>query len=191
LFWATYKATVRRQGVYSGASGPRDFNQDLFDPISRNLATGWERAFQRRLPTILESFAKDTAVRLQRFHQAAKARAEQRHTNITGLVTLSNQILAHMRTVQGIPITIRSKVTELQREANRQFTPVICDAMMKAYTICTDEHGPGSYARMKEAMLNHVDYTRHSMFRQATKVVKGQLEAMCRSVMQVRIHPLP
>lgn len=40
MYWATYKATVRRQGVYSGASGPRDFNQELFDPISRDLATG-------------------------------------------------------------------------------------------------------------------------------------------------------
>lgn len=40
LYWATYKATVRRQGVYSGASGPRDFNQELFEPISKDLATG-------------------------------------------------------------------------------------------------------------------------------------------------------
>ncbi|KAI1132388.1 hypothetical protein F5Y10DRAFT_231071 [Nemania abortiva] len=183
LFWATYKATVRRQGVYSGASGPRDFNQDLFDPISRNLATGWERAFQRRLPAILESFAKETGVKLQQFHQAAKARAEQRHTNITGLVTLSSQILAHIRTVHGLPAVVRAKITELQREASRQFTPVICDAMANAYTICTNEHGQGSYARMKDAMINHVDTTRHSMFRQATEVVKGQLETMCRSVM--------
>lgn len=27
LYWATYKATVRKDGVYSGASGPRNFNQ--------------------------------------------------------------------------------------------------------------------------------------------------------------------
>ncbi|KAI0103234.1 hypothetical protein GGR51DRAFT_525139 [Nemania sp. FL0031] len=183
LFWATYKATVRRQGVYSGASGPRDFNQELFDPISRNLATGWERAFQRRLPAILETFAKETAVKLQQFHQAAKARAEQRHTNITGLVTLSSQILAHIRTVQELPAIIRSNVTELQREASRQFTPVICNAMTEAYTTCTNEHGQGSYARMKEAMINHVDYTRHSMFLQAAEVVRGQLDTMCRAVM--------
>jgi hypothetical protein len=29
LVWATYKATVRRDGVYTGASGFRDFNSDL------------------------------------------------------------------------------------------------------------------------------------------------------------------
>ncbi|KAI0456489.1 hypothetical protein F5B21DRAFT_467908 [Xylaria acuta] len=179
LFWATYKATVRRQGVYSGASGPRDFNQDLFDPISRNLATGWERAFQHRLPALLKSFADEATAKLQQFHQTAKARAEQQHTNVTGLATLSNQILAHERTVQALPATIRDKVTELQREANRQFTPVICEAMTDAYDICTNEHGQGSYARMKHAMVSHVEIVRGSMFHDAAEVVKEQLEAMC------------
>lgn len=184
LFWATYKATVRRQGVYSGASGPRDFNQELFDPVSRNLATGWERAFQRRLPAILNEFSTKASAKLQEFHQSAKARAEQRHTNMTGLVILSNQILAHIRTVKALPATMCSKITEAQREASRQFTPVICNAMMDAYTICTNEHGSGSYARMKEAMANHVDITRHSMFGEAYKVVRGQLEVMCRAMQQ-------
>ncbi|KAI0402774.1 hypothetical protein F4802DRAFT_574370 [Xylaria palmicola] len=187
LFWATYKATVRRQGVYSGASGPRDFNQELFDPISRNLATGWERAFQRRLPAILTNFAKEATVKLKEFHEAAKARAEQRRTSAASLLTLSTQILAQMRTIQALPGTVSAKVTEAQREANREFTPVICEAMTRAYTICTNEYGAGSYARMKEAMLDHVDDARNSMFRDATDVVRGQLDVMCRSVMHVRI----
>lgn len=182
LFWATYKATVRRQGVYSGASGPRDFNQELFDPISKNLATGWERAFQRRLPAILKDFAAKASAKLRDFHESAKARAEQRLTNVTSLVILSNQIMAHVRTLLALPATISSDITDVQREASRQFTPVICNAMMDAYTICTEEYGPGSYARMKEAMANHVDITRHSMFGAAYKLVRGQLEVMCRAV---------
>jgi hypothetical protein len=36
--WATYKATVRRNGVYSGAAGPQDFQQELWNPISTHLA---------------------------------------------------------------------------------------------------------------------------------------------------------
>ncbi|KAI0470344.1 hypothetical protein F4859DRAFT_522828 [Xylaria cf. heliscus] len=182
LFWATYKATVRRQGVYSGASGPRDFNQDLFDPISRNLASGWERAFQRRLPTSFKAFANEVILKLQEFHQAAKARAEQHHTNVTGLVTLSSQILAHERTVQALPAAIGEKVTQLQREASRQFTPVIRDVMTEAYEICANESGQGSYARMKSAMIDHVEIVRGSMFHDATDVVKKELETMCRSV---------
>ncbi|KAI8631989.1 hypothetical protein F5Y19DRAFT_382458 [Xylariaceae sp. FL1651] len=182
LFWATYKATVRRMGVYSGASGPRDFNQDLFDPISRVLATRWERAFQRRLPAILDGFAKESTTKLQQFHQAAKARAEQHHNNVTSLITLSNQMTVHVRTLQAMPATVRAKITELQREASRGFTPVICEVMTNAYNTCTTESGPGSYARMKAAMATHVDNARHSMFRQATDSVKGRLQDMCRSV---------
>lgn len=191
LYWSTYKATVRRQGVYSGASGPRDFNQELFDPISRNLATGWERAFQYRLPTLLKSFADEMTVKLQQFHQAAKARAEQHHTNVAGLVTLSSQILAHERTVQALPAAINQKVTELQREANREFTPVICQVMADAYEICANEHGTGSYARMKDAMINHVEIVRGTMFHDATEAVRARLSEMCRSVMEVSTSFFP
>ncbi|KAI0964750.1 hypothetical protein F4678DRAFT_486458 [Xylaria arbuscula] len=184
LFWATYKATVRRQGVYSGASGPRDFNQELFDPISRNLATGWERAFQRCLPSILNVFAKEVANKLRHFHQTAKARAERRRINATGVITLSSQIQTHIRTVESLPESARQTITERQRDASRQFTPTITAAMNDAYTICTNEYGPGSYARMKESMADHVETTRHSMFNDATEVVKEALQEMCLSVME-------
>ncbi|KAI1502359.1 hypothetical protein F5X99DRAFT_379222 [Biscogniauxia marginata] len=182
LFWATYRATVRRNGVYSGASGPRDFNQELFEPISCNLANEWERAFQRRLPSILTNFAKETNASLLKFKQAAETRAEQRLTNPAGLLTLSNQILAHMRTLEELPTTLRTGITDLQREASRQFTPVICNAMMHAYEVCTNESGAGSYARMKLAMEEHVEEVRHTMFLDATDTVKMQLQAMCRAV---------
>ncbi|KAI0188385.1 hypothetical protein EV127DRAFT_368349 [Xylaria flabelliformis] len=184
LCWSTYKATVRRQGAFAGLNGVRDFNRELFDPIYRNLATGWERAFNNRLPAHLASLANEMTVKLQQFHQAAKARAEQHRANISGLVTLSSQILAHARTIQALPATIREKVTALQREANREFTPVIRDAMEDAYDFCSNENGQGSYARMKVGMITHVEDVRNSMFNDATEVVKGQLEAMCQSIMQ-------
>ncbi|KAI1806680.1 Dynamin family-domain-containing protein [Daldinia bambusicola] len=182
MVWATYKATVRRSGVYTGASGPHDFNAELFEPIARNLATGWERAFQRRLPAVLDEFAAKTKKQLKSFHEAAQARARQRHTNVSGIVTLSSQILAHMRTIEQLPITMRGIITDLQREASRQFTPAICSAMQYAYQVCTEERGPGSYNRMKAAMASHVETARYTMFDEATDTVKAQLEAMCRTV---------
>ncbi|KAI1740104.1 hypothetical protein F4680DRAFT_465868 [Xylaria scruposa] len=183
LRWSTYKATVRRQGVFIGVGGLRDFNQELFDPIYRNLATGWERAFNNRLPAHLKSFANEIIVKLRDFHRVAKARAEQYHANIAGLVTLSSQILAHERTIKELPATIRDKVTALQREANRAFTPVIREAMDDAYVICTNEYGPGSYARMKDAMISHVESVRGSMFYDASKVVKEHLDQIVASIM--------
>ncbi|KAI5922509.1 Dynamin family-domain-containing protein [Camillea tinctor] len=182
LRWATYKATVRRNGVYCGAAGPRDFNQELFDPISRSLANEWERAFQRRLPVVLSQFSNEAKARLLRFKEAAETRARQRLTNPAGLLTLSNQILIHMRTLEGLPAALFAAATNIQREASRQFTPVICEAMMAVYGFCANEVGPGQFARMKTAMIQHVDHARHSMFHDATNAVKLQLQAMCRAL---------
>lgn len=54
--------------------------------------------------------------------------------------------------------------------------------MNYAYVICTEERGPGSYARMKTHMVSHVETARRTMFRAAVDVVKAQLTSMCRQV---------
>ncbi|KAI0020202.1 Dynamin family-domain-containing protein [Xylariomycetidae sp. FL0641] len=182
LLWATYKATVRRDGAYHGASGDRNFNEELFDPISRKVSTGWERAFQRRLPSILQGFAKDTKTALHSFQKSVQARASQRHTNAASMLTLSQQILAHMRSLEALPDAIKASITDLQREASREFTPIIVNVMKRAYEDCTNERGPGSFARMKYIMTSHVDNNKQVMFRLATDTVKERLQRMCKQV---------
>lgn len=90
---------------------------------------------------MLSSFATKSKKLLSEFHQAARARAVQRHTNVGSLYTLGNQMLAHIRTLEDLPAMLRDTITELQREASRQFTPVIMEAMVDAYEGCTDERG--------------------------------------------------
>ncbi|KAI0164025.1 hypothetical protein GGR57DRAFT_452090 [Xylariaceae sp. FL1272] len=182
LHFSTYRATVRRDGVYAGASGARDFNQELFDPVSKKAASGWEQAFQRKLPTILQNFAKETQAKLHAFHQATKTRADQQNINVVGLITLTSQLVAHTRRLQSLPADIQVRMTDLQREANREAVPVVCQMMGPAYQICAAECGIGCYARMKTAMANHVDQARFYMFEQATQVVRGRLESICEAV---------
>ncbi|KAK1957604.1 hypothetical protein LY78DRAFT_741803 [Colletotrichum sublineola] len=182
MFWATYKATCRRSGVYSGASGPCDFNAELFEPISRQLATGWERAFQRRLPQALEGFAMNARLLLDKFHRNAVSDSQERGNNYAGINMLSNQLRTHTARLKEIPAMIRTVVQELQREASRGFHPVIQQDMQPAYDICVAESGTGSYARMKSHMVNHVESSRHTTFRHATDSVREQLRALCRRV---------
>jgi len=44
--------------------------------------------------------------------------------------------------------------------------------------------GLGSFVRMKDSMITHVTTSRHTMFRQATDVVKARLENICDRVEQ-------
>lgn len=57
------------------------------------------------------------------------------------MFTLGNQILAHIRTLEDLPNVLKATITDLQRDASREFTPAIMDAMMYAYEACSAESG--------------------------------------------------
>jgi hypothetical protein len=77
LYWSTYEATVRRNRVYSGKAGLRDFNQELVEPMSKFIASGWEQAFQRHLPQVLDEYTKSSKKLLNEFHQKIEARTSE------------------------------------------------------------------------------------------------------------------
>lgn len=141
LYWATYKATCRRNGVYSGASGNRDFNAELLEPISKQLATGWERAFLRRLPRALEDFATEARVILETFHHGVVEYAELCDGNYAGISMLSQQLRTHVTRLREIPGMLRTVIQDLQREASRGFQPVVTADMEPVYDACVQERG--------------------------------------------------
>ncbi|KAK1752155.1 hypothetical protein QBC47DRAFT_306133 [Echria macrotheca] len=177
LFWATYKATCRREGVFAGAAGPKDFNAELFEPISKNLASGWERAFHHRLPAHLDKFAAELKRLIQSFHDSVIKRGEHLE-NFQGVARLQDQLRALINNVAGMPGLIRATVQEVQRDASRNMTPQIQESMRPAYETCNNERGPGSYARMKSAMIAHVSAERHTMFANATNGLSAELKEL-------------
>jgi hypothetical protein len=53
------------------------------------------------------------------------------------------------------------------------------------YDVCANEHGPGSYKRMKEHMTNFVTQYRQHMFHDATLTVKRHLDGLCKALEEV------
>lgn len=76
-------------------------------------------------------------------------------------------------------------MTELQREANRDFTPTVANIMHTVYEMCADEFGQGSFKRMKDHMSSYVEQNRRHMFKDATLTVKRHLESMCKALEDV------
>jgi uncharacterized protein YeeX (DUF496 family) len=184
--WATYKAVVRRDGQYeSSSAGLRDFNADLVNPIIKKLATGWERAFQNRLPKAFEAFIKDSGKLLHNFHQAVEERARNNGVGLASLSALKTQIYTYEQLFADLNQILITKMTELQHEANRDFTPTVANIMHSVYDMCTNECGKGSFMRMKAHMAQQVEQNRHSMFHDATKTVKHHLDGMCKALEDV------
>jgi hypothetical protein len=153
--------------------------------------------FQRRLPSIFDQFAANGKALLSKFHQSAIERAKNQNANAQGVTMLSQQIFGHEKSLDELPMALKFIIAELQRDANREFVPVITKSMEHAYRVCTEERGvktltpslwrlqakiligPGSYARMKVAMTDHVNTIKETVFRQACDTVKTHLENMC------------
>jgi hypothetical protein len=148
----------------------------------KQLAGHWETAFARRLPTVLASFTRSTKSLLHKFHKAVESRALQKGTGVAGLAMLGQQLSNYERTFQDLTMQMMELMNTRQRDANREFTPVIAKSLASAYTWCTNESGPGQFMRMKDHMNKHVDQQRHTMFRDSTDEVRGHLNLMCRTV---------
>ncbi|PVH98719.1 hypothetical protein DM02DRAFT_719195 [Periconia macrospinosa] len=183
LLYMTYKAVCRRAGVYhSPAAGHRDFNGELTDPIIKPLASGWERAFQNRLPKALTEYTNASCIVLHKFHETIETHAHQNGTNLATLSLLQGSINSHAQMLQDNINQYLDHVTQAQREASREFVPTITMFMEHAYDLCTAEAGPGSYMRMKGHMTMHVEKERSKMFTAASEAVEKALNEMCKTL---------
>lgn len=152
--WATYKATVRRSGVWNGAAGPHDFQAELWAPVAQHLAGGWERAFQRRLPDVLQTFVIRANNMLDNFHKDAISYAREHFINLSGVGLLDQQLSVYKQRITGIPAIIAAIIQDIQRDANRSFEPRVQQDMQPAYDVCTQETGKlGDYACDEEPRL--------------------------------------
>lgn len=156
-------------------------NSDSSEPLYKHLASGWEKAFQRRLPHVLKACAKGFASDLRSFHKAVEDHSFS-HGGNPRLGMLAQQLNAYEAVFTDLAGKMVDLINERQRDINREFTPNVCTAMLFAYDVCANESGAGSFKRMKEHMNNHVLAQKDAMFQKATQVVRGMLTDMCKLV---------
>jgi hypothetical protein len=148
------------------------------EPIEKLLASRWELTFQRRVPKVLKHITTRLNRMLSQFHKLVEKRVLERGVGVPGLHFLSQHVDSSKRTFDALVERLFAIVSEKQKEANRELVPVISDAMADGYTRCVEEHGSGSYGRMKGHMMKHVEECKDSMFEKATESVKDHLRKM-------------
>ncbi|CAI6329371.1 unnamed protein product [Periconia digitata] len=180
LHYITYKAVCKRFGVYlSSTAGHRDFNADLTDSIIKQMATGWERAFQNRLPAALDGYTDACGSLLHKFHETIEQSGHEAGTSLVTLSLLRSSISSNEQLFRDKVNDFLTIISDFNREANREFVPVVAYAMEEAYKKCVDEAGTGSYMRMRDHMTSHVEVHRYKMFTTASQTVIKSLTMMC------------
>lgn len=141
LFWATYKATVRRKGIFAGSSGTRNFNVELTEPLYKGLSTPWDQAFHRRLPAVIQSFSIGAVTTLRQFHDAVESDCKEYGLGVSRVARLKDNIIVFENAFEELSKAMIINVNEAQREINREFTPSVASAMDPVYTVCGAENG--------------------------------------------------
>jgi GTPase SAR1 family protein len=145
LFWATYKATVRRLGVFHGAAGQRDFNKELSAPMIKGLMKCWEKTFQRRLPEVFNSFPVIVNTMIKDFHEAIEQRCVSQNLWVSRIARLNDNIDVLESAFNDLAKQTIFNINEAQREINREFTPSVGAAMAPTYERCSQENGEVSF----------------------------------------------
>lgn len=144
----------------------------------QSIANPWEKCFSRRVPSVLNGLSITVGNLLAQFHKDVETRAVRNGSSQISFHMLSQQLENWKATFRDLATTMRARINEQSKEINRQFVPVITDAMLQAYDDCESEVGPGQFLRMKNIMTRHVDENRVDMFRKSGEAVKASLEEL-------------
>lgn len=180
LYWATYKATVRRDGVFTGSGGLHNFNAQLLEPVLQRLAGPWETIFSRRVPNALTLLPNTAGHLLTTFHKDQEKRAIRNGVSIASFQMLQQQIAVYRDVLKDAMDETKGKITEQQREINREPEPHLQLSMLHAYAICVAEAGPGQYNRMKVHMTSQVGQTKDTMFDDCINHIRDLIKKMLR-----------
>ncbi|KAK1464497.1 hypothetical protein CCUS01_08071 [Colletotrichum cuscutae] len=178
LRYGTCKATCRRYGVFKGAAGARDFNEDLLKPMKNYTAQEWDSAFNGRLPEKIATLAASSKQLINSFHERMKDRRFLVENNdlvngfLVVILAAQKEKLAHIANEH------QKLVKTAQKDANRLFGPVVQRAMNEAYQGCVDLRGTGSFLLMKDLMKEHVESQKSTMFKTAAGDVEKAANTM-------------
>jgi hypothetical protein len=181
LYWSTYHATVRREGVYtSSAAGEIDLNQELCDPMEKEFSTDWQSTMDTAITAALAVVERNLMQLCTNTNQGIVGAFSKE-----GLVMqrLSIMSMTAMRRCLGYIRErfsgIKNTATERQRELNRSLLPVVQESMKHSYAASLAvSFGSGVFNRMKHAMITTTHSQVNHMFSSSTIILIKGIESL-------------
>ncbi|KAH9898903.1 hypothetical protein F4778DRAFT_782503 [Xylariomycetidae sp. FL2044] len=177
----SYRAVCRRNGVFSGSRGLRNFNEELLRPIIQNLAGTWENVFEQKIPSLLDDYVHASEKLLEGLHTKVKERMQTK-ASFASINALQVQIQAHAHNIKLSVKNFSRRITQMRREAHRKFEPAIQENMVDTYQLCGEEAGSGCFVRIQNHMMRAIEDEGEAIFRGVTDPVKDHLLELCRSL---------
>ena len=178
LHWATYKATIRRNGVFR-----INMNEELTAPILKAVSVQWEKAFLSGMQRTLGTLQKCAESAFEAFYPAfvsALAAAEVPQSAIASLGGMRPEGM--LNALSGTLAELKEAANKQQRELSRGIEPVVTENMKPGYSRAYHESGTGSHRRRVDILERHVRSTAPQMFTDASGSIVEQLTKMHKDI---------
>ncbi|KAH7037892.1 uncharacterized protein B0I36DRAFT_428435 [Microdochium trichocladiopsis] len=185
LPYATYAAVCRRNaeltiysGVFSGALGEHDFNEDLVSPLKSYVEKNWSTTFSTAIPQLIEEFVDKSMEHQNAFH---KIIVEDISPSVSAktLKALEAQLKARNTQLNYRSGALTDVIKHVQREASRRFTPPVANRMKKTYErVMGVNGGKGKFTRMKETMSEQVRAKAFEMLISAHEALESEFASL-------------
>lgn len=184
IHWSTYSAVCRRYGSFgSRARGLVDFNGELSNPLIEAIAVEWERTFTSLIPPVIQKYSQRFVTAIEKFHSQIQDRGSQGGKELLPLELdiLGKQLAMYEQQAMMIVDDTIQQIASMQRDINREFTPIIKAFMAPAYDLCVGERGVGAYFRMKSHIMDHITTYHQVMFQSCTTKIQQSLQKLVRT----------
>lgn len=143
MHWATFRATIRRSGVFRD----HDFNENLAQPLLDTTSASWNAVFNEEIPQSLEKFKSLIEAKLGGMMTGIqKVFEDQGFPDMLGTISQSATATFSLN-VDAIADSISRIIVENQRIASRRTIDVVRDKMELGYSRGNTESGTGCVQR--------------------------------------------
>eukprot|EP01122_Echinamoeba_exundans_P016614 TRINITY_DN8479_c0_g1_i1.p1 TRINITY_DN8479_c0_g1~~TRINITY_DN8479_c0_g1_i1.p1 ORF type:complete len:1374 (+),score=380.54 TRINITY_DN8479_c0_g1_i1:97-4218(+) len=173
LHWASYRATVRRDGIFSSpAAGSVNFNQDLAEPIFRFISVNWDQLFGVQISQIFKRHQERIIASIKQSNAKFNEHLATLGVDKTRLARNEQHIVSVQQgRVQQKLDVIRNEIAEKQRDISRTIVPAVQEKMRPAYNVAAGRCGTGVYDMMKKDISSHIETYRYHMFKEASQLL--------------------
>ncbi|GFR49233.1 hypothetical protein Agub_g11232, partial [Astrephomene gubernaculifera] len=177
--WSTYRACVRRNGVFhSPSAGPLDFNGDLANPLLNRIGGVWDDIFNKRFAQRLSDLVSWSLEVLDSFVAAVRQQVAQR---LAGCPQQLDSLHAQVRRDEERRLAAwrdraLAEVEGAARDLSRDvMEPRVRAALQPAYQQAAWESGTGCYKRMKAAVEGRVEAVGAAALREAAAALEQEV----------------
>lgn len=178
LHWATYKATIRRNGKFR-----IDMNDELAEPILSAVSTRWEKTFCGAVTKLLEELSGGIQSELKQALETLNDKLTQAGLEKAQIDMLKTVLDTEVKQKFSSSVgRVLKAVQEQQKELSRSVAPQIQEAMTPGYQKGFMECGTGSHRRRVAIVESHASARSKYMFQSAITSVSSALQPITRKM---------